>query len=328
MRSVCLLLLLLPLAFLSGPLRGQDVHFSQINVNPVLFNPAYTGFFDGNARVGLVYRNQWVSVSQPFQTLALSGEISLWRGRYRRQGLSLGCLVLRDRAGSLNYGTTSADIMASYFFPLGSRFPHFLSFAAALGYAQSGFDIANISLADDSESMPRHQSSYPILRLGVAWHCSPTEQLQLRLGLSGSNLNRPNISYLQLDDTHLEPRWNLYSQVEYRCWESVALAPVAFFQLQHNNDEFLFGTDVKWFLDESSSHWVVLSAGLLFRHRDAFTVNLLAELNAFAFSFSYDANVSKLVEASNTIGAFELGLLYRFSKHKKQNHHSLPCPIM
>ena len=32
---------------------AQDIHFSQIDLNPVLFNPAYAGFFEGKARFGL-----------------------------------------------------------------------------------------------------------------------------------------------------------------------------------------------------------------------------------------------------------------------------------
>ena len=59
--------------------QGQDIHFSQVDADPVLLNPAYSGFYEGVGRFGMVYRNQWASVSIPYQTLAVSGEMALWR---------------------------------------------------------------------------------------------------------------------------------------------------------------------------------------------------------------------------------------------------------
>ena len=58
---------------------AQDIHFSQVDANPLLLNPAYAGFYDGAGRFGIIYRNQWASVSIPFQTFAITGEMALWR---------------------------------------------------------------------------------------------------------------------------------------------------------------------------------------------------------------------------------------------------------
>lgn len=309
-------------------LSAQDIHFSQFDVNPVLFNPAYTGFFEGTARVGAAYRNQWSSVSNPFQTFALTGELSLWRGRYRRSGLSAGCMLFRDKAGSLDYGTTAASLMLSYYFSLDDRCPHFLSLGASLGYNQAGFSVENILLDDPAEAFSRQLSRYPTVALGAAWYFAPVDELQLRAGVSASNLNRPDISYLQLDKAYLERRWDFYSRVEYRCWHSVSLSPIVVVQCQGRNSEVLYGTDVKWYVDESSDRYITLSAGTLFRHGDALAFTLGAEINALLFAFSYDANVSKLVPASNTLGAFELGVVYRFARQQRAKHRSLPCPIM
>ena len=57
--------------------RAQDIHFSQVDANPMLLNPAYAGFYNGAGRFGAIYRNQWASVSIPFQTFALTGEMAL-----------------------------------------------------------------------------------------------------------------------------------------------------------------------------------------------------------------------------------------------------------
>ena len=64
--------------------KAQDLHFSMLDLDPLLFNPAYSGFFDGTGRFGVVYRNQWASVSTPFQTLTATAEVSLMRSKRNR----------------------------------------------------------------------------------------------------------------------------------------------------------------------------------------------------------------------------------------------------
>ena len=45
-ERLLILLLLLPLTHL----RAQDIHFSQVDANPLLLNPAYAGFYNGAGR--------------------------------------------------------------------------------------------------------------------------------------------------------------------------------------------------------------------------------------------------------------------------------------
>ena len=54
------------------------------DLDPLLFNPAYSGFFDATARFGAVYRNQWASVSIPFQTVTATAEMALLRSELQR----------------------------------------------------------------------------------------------------------------------------------------------------------------------------------------------------------------------------------------------------
>jgi hypothetical protein len=56
---------------------GQDIHWSQYNDNPLFQNPGNTGNFNGDYRFVGNYRNQWRSVSIPFETIALSAEKKL-----------------------------------------------------------------------------------------------------------------------------------------------------------------------------------------------------------------------------------------------------------
>ena len=113
MKNVALIhIALWGLLFLGNTIaQGQSIHFSQIDINPTLFDPAYAGLYDGQGRFGVNYRNQWASVSEPYQTFSLTAEMSLMRNRRMRNGLNVGLYAYTDRAGALNYGTTAADII-------------------------------------------------------------------------------------------------------------------------------------------------------------------------------------------------------------------------
>lgn len=309
-------------------LRAQDIHFSQIDVNPILLNPAYSGFFDGTGRAGLCYRNQWSSVSKAFQTVAATFEISLLRRRYERDGLSVGFIISSDRAGTLHYGTTSGNVILSYYRALAGNNNNFISLAVEAGAGQAGFNPADIEMEDPTEPIENSTTGFFTVGAGGAWFYQPNDEFYLKIGVAGRNLNRPSISYTDIDDAFIEPRYSLYTRAEYRMWPNVALLPVAACMFQRNYREILFGGDAKWYLSESSFRQVAFSAGIHYRWRDAATVNLTAEYNAFLFALSYDANLSKLTPASKSIGAFEIGIIYRLAKSRRIHRKAMPCPII
>ena len=303
---------------------AQDIHFSQVDADPVLLNPAYSGFYEGLGRFGVVYRNQWASVSVPFSTLAASGEMAVWRGGGRR-GLSVGGTLFADKAGTLNYGTVSGHLSTAYYQALNRSGSSVLSVGVEVGWAQSGFDPSQAEMEEAGEGFEVRKVQYPLLAAGLAWYWQPTPDFHLKAGLSLRNLNRPNISYMKLDETYLARRYSLFARAEYRCWQSISLLPVLMSQVQGKHREVVFGGDVKWYIEEGGSREVGLRAGVAMRAADALIANLMLEYNSLLFTFSYDANISGLAVASGGMGAFEAGLVYRLAKGNKKTK-ALKCP--
>ena len=303
---------------------AQDIHFSQVDADPVLLNPAYSGFYEGLGRFGVVYRNQWASVSVPFSTLAASGEMAVWRGGGRR-GLSVGGTLFADKAGTLNYGTVSGHLSTAYYQALNRSGSSVLSVGVEVGWAQSGFDPSQAEMEESGEGFEVRKVHYPLLAAGLAWYWQPTPDFHLKAGLSLRNLNRPNISYMKLDETYLARRYSLFARAEYRCWQSISLLPVLMTQVQGKHREVVFGGDVKWYIEEGGSREVSLRAGVAMRAADALIANLMLEYNSLLFTFSYDANISGLAVASGGMGAFEAGLVYRLAKGNKKTK-ALKCP--
>lgn len=308
------------------PLQAQDLHFSLLDLDPMLFNPAYSGFYDGSGRFGAVYRNQWASVSVPFQTLTATAEFALARSTRNRNGLSGGLWVTNDRAGTLNYGATSANAILSYFQALGAG-DDLVSVAVEGGIGQVGFNPEAIVMSDGTESFPRTSAFAPTLGAGVAWFHEWHDHLYTKLGFSMRNINEPEISYLATADSRLARRWNIYGRAEWRFVQQMSLMPVVGFQHQGRFNELVYGADMRWYADERQRSYLAFSAGIMIRHGDAASINLAVLWSEWTFAFSYDANISSLAEASHTLGAFELGVVYMIAK-KDRTKRALPCPII
>ena len=69
---------------------AQDVHFSQFYENSIMRNPALTGIFSGDYKVGANYRTQWSNISVPFQTFLVSAETRVATNRAIGDYLSFG----------------------------------------------------------------------------------------------------------------------------------------------------------------------------------------------------------------------------------------------
>lgn len=320
----------LALAFLwvSATVSAQDVHFSQLDFNPLLINASSAGFMSGGARLGAAYRTQWASVSRPYRTFAFTADAQIWHDRYRRNGLGVGAVIYRDKAGTLDYGTTSATAMVAYNRALDWQGVHHLSVGISLGWNLLGYDAAEATLYDESELLVEHQLRYPTVGCGMTWFCEPDDRWWLRVGVSAHNLNRPSLSRLVETEDRLETRLLALVRMGWRLGDRWELSPVLLAQRQYGNSELCYGADVRRSFGADDYRRFVLGAGAAVRHWDAVVFSVTAEYNALQFIFCYDANTSSLAEASSGYGAVELGVLYRFVKPQKPRRKALPCPIM
>ena len=76
---------------------GQDPHFSQFFEAPLLRNPSLAGLFAGDIRFQTVYRNQWQSITNPYQTGSINFEYKNPVGR-GNDFITVGMQILYDKA--------------------------------------------------------------------------------------------------------------------------------------------------------------------------------------------------------------------------------------
>src|SRR3954462_2496729 len=101
----CLLVAFFITLFTSNKSLSQDIHFSQFFDAPLLRNPSLAGIFTGDIRVQAVYRNQWNSITNAYQTGSLNAEYKMPIGK-ANDFITTGIQLLYDRAGTVSWVTT------------------------------------------------------------------------------------------------------------------------------------------------------------------------------------------------------------------------------
>jgi hypothetical protein len=96
-------ILLLPLLLLTCPaLQAQDIHFSQFFASPLTLNPAETGNFPEDYRIGGNFKNQWAwanDKSYNYRTFSVYADMGLFKGKLPHgDWMGLGLVALHDNA--------------------------------------------------------------------------------------------------------------------------------------------------------------------------------------------------------------------------------------
>ena len=122
----------------------QDIHFSQFSETPLLRNPALAGIFSGDVRVQAVFRNQWNSVTVPYQTSSVNAEYKLPIGN-GDDFLTIGGAILYDKAGTIALTSTSILPVLNFHKSLSAEKNMYLSGGFSAGIVQRKFDPSKMT---------------------------------------------------------------------------------------------------------------------------------------------------------------------------------------
>jgi type IX secretion system PorP/SprF family membrane protein len=311
---------------------GQDIHWSQFNDNPIFQNPANTGEFNGDTRFIGNFRDQWRSVSVPFQTFNVCVD-------RKSKHFNYGLLMFHDQAGDGKLKTIEAMVTLSKTFKLTSDSVHILTGGINLGinhrqvntdafYFDSQYNgyIFN-PLLPTNEIFQTDRKTNANIGLGAQYGWNISSRKYLKIGLSAFNLNRPNQGFYQ-DVIKRDLRWVWqvkYSQALNARWD---ILPSLQYSKQGTYDEVMLGSSVRYYLPGSDRNYThkALLAGVWSRARDAQILSVGCEYKDWFVGLSYDINTSKLVPASKARGGFEIAvryIMYRF-KPKRIDHRVCP----
>jgi type IX secretion system PorP/SprF family membrane protein len=304
---------------------AQDLSFSQFYEKPLLRNPALAGVFDGDIRVNGIFRNQWQSVTVPYQTAALSAEIKFPIGS-SNDFLTLGIQTTYDVAGDIKLKRTQILPVINYHKSLNEDYDSYLSFAFMGGSVNSQFDATKLKMDDQyvagsfNASNPTQQVfsktgvSYWDAATGVTYSQGFGESGSWYLGAALFHFNKPKVAfYTNNESTVLLNKLTFNAGVTTPTSEYNRLVLFGDYTKQGGSNQFcggaLYGTDLVQQYDGEDK--VSFYAGAFYRWKDALVPIIKLDYYNMAVGLSYDVNVSKLKTASQLRGGFELSLSYR-----------------
>lgn len=330
-----LLLLCLPLINL-----GQDIHFSQFNNSPLNLNPAQTGFFRGSHRFVLNHRNQWASVTAPYQTFSGSFDMQLLKRKFKQDIIGIGIVFNNDIAGDADMGTTAASLSLSYTKGLNKRNSHFLSIGLQAGGAQHKIDFSKLNFDNQydgdhydpsiysGENFKRNSYSYFDVSTGIHWFLQKEDQLIFNAGFSAFHLNQPGLTFFDNKDVYMHTRYVVYGNVSVGLSKSVDMIPSVLVMKQGIYNEITFGSDFRFTLNNSPYFYSTFSFGTFLRNQDAVILKVGMDQRRWNFGLSYDFNYSDLHPASKYMGGYEISITYIVNHvNQQKKKREVPCPI-
>lgn len=308
---------------------AQDFTFSQFYEKPMLRNPALAGVFDGDVRVSGVFRNQWQSVTVPFQTSAAGVEIK-FKGIGQNDWITGGLEIVYDVAGDIKLKRTQILPVFNYQIYMGGAHDAYLSWALMTGPVQSQFDPTKLKLDDQfvngsydpnnptQQVFDRTGFTYWDFSSGVSYNDGINENVRYYTGIGVFHANRPRVSnYIDdnADSARLNLKWAANAGISIQTSDINSFTLFADYFRQGGNSQFLsgalYGIDIQDRGDDNEKLSIYL--GGMYRWNDALIPVVKLNMYKLAIGMSYDVNISKLKTASQSRGGFELTMTYKAS---------------
>ncbi len=307
----------------SATVNAQDIHFSQFYEMSILRNPSLIGIFPKDYKITAVYRNQWNSIiSKPFQTGLVTAEARIPMSMEVNDFLSFGLLGYFDKAGSIDLQSINLYPAINYNKVLREETNTFLSVGFTGGYIQRSFDPGKatfnnqylnneFSAANPSgEQLPNPTLSYWDLGTGVTYSSSAgvNNATNYTFGVAAYHLTTPRTSFYKNNAIKLATRWNVNAGLTHQIDDIFSLQFQGNYSMQGNYTEIIGGGMIGWNKkdDYTSSIAFALYGGVFYRVSDAVIPTVKLRYKDMNFTFSYDANVSKLKAATNMRGGYEI----------------------
>jgi type IX secretion system PorP/SprF family membrane protein len=304
---------------------AQDFTFSQFYEKPLLRNPALAGVFEGDLRVTGIFRNQWQSITVPFQTSAASVEVKFPIGK-ANDYFTVGMQMTNDVAGDIKLKRTQVLPVINFHKSLNEDYNSYLSLAFMAGNVSSQFDATKMQLNDQfvngsfnpnnptMQSFNRTAINYWDLGAGLVYSMDLGENATFYAGASLFHLNKPKVAfYTNNETTTLGNKFTLNAGLTTATGDYNRMVFFADYYTQNGNKQFLggalYGIDLQQHYD--SEEKIALYLGGFYRWNDAFIPIVKLDLYKLSIGLSYDVNTSQLKSASQWRGGFELVASYK-----------------
>jgi type IX secretion system PorP/SprF family membrane protein len=329
--------LLLASVFFGTVSSGQDIHFSQYTLTPLILNPAQAGAYR-NFEVIANYKSQWSSISpNAFKTMMFNYDGRLMQKKWKKKWLAAGLTISNDKAGEGDMITTQANASLGYHACLSSRST--LGGAVLGGFAQRSTNYSNFawdeqyqngsyttSNATGEVSPQNYQNNdkfiYPDLGVGILYqyakeemYTSSNDMVAIHAGFAFFHLNQPAYSFYGSSEK-LYGKMTGHADILFGLKNTnLSLMPGFIYMKQGPSSEIYTGCFFRYKLREESKFTgfvkgTSLVVGTHLRVGDAFVPSVQLEIAEYTIGISYDVNISGLKNVTSGRGGFEIALRY------------------
>lgn len=316
---------------------AQDLHFSQFFEAPLLRNPALAGLFEGDVRVQGVYRNQWNSISFPYQTGSLNAEYKFPVGK-GDDFFTGGLQLMFDKAGTVALTTTHVLPALNFHKSLSESRNTYLSLGFMGGMVTRKLDRSRVTTDNQYDgfsyngSLPDGETfnaNYSYFDMTVGMSLSSTlgseEQHMIFGGIAYHHFNKPvNAFYRNI--THL-PKWVVSGGLKL----NIDVMQYVTFHADYSNQgpsqsAVAGGMYTRKIGDEQVPEYK-LHLGTYYRYKDALIPAVKLDWYQFSTAFSYDINLSQLKTASQGRGGLEVSMSYiAYINSDNSSYEKVKCP--
>ncbi len=316
---------------------GQDIHFSQFGGSLLNISPGFTGLFNGDYRVGAIYRSQWQSVPVKYSTFSMSGETRIKPQQLVKDMVGLGATFNSDRAGDARYGTTQFYVNGSYIFTGSADSTLLLTVGMNLGWCQVGFDYSKMTFNNQydglqyvpslasGENFAYTNHNFADINVGATAQYLLNNQHRFTYGLGLFHVTSPRISYQGNNDSRLDFKLTNYFAYSVPVDVKADLVAEALLTNQGKYFEIIPHASLKYYLSRDLNQAVL--GGLCLRARDALIIRFGYHYKTLQSGIAYDINVSKFTAATNRRGGFEMFVNYVIKRKRSYIAKKRFCPV-
>ena len=321
-------------------LQAQDIRFSQYFSTPQLYNPAFTGYFNGDVRATAIYKSQWIKPFNAYRTIGVGADFGILRNKLKGSGFGVGMHFFSDQAGDLDFNTNEMLLSVGYTQRLSSNFTNNLSAGFQLSGVNRSINLSNSIFEDQlggsgtSDIVGMDNYWYFSLGLGMLWYAEPIDRVNFYVGGAAFNLLRPNQSFFNNGKDELYVRYVGQAGMNFGINEHIDMNASTMYQRQGPFQEYLIGFLGRYdFMTDDASKDFKMGIGLWYRMQDAIIPVVRFEYNDFMLTFNYDINTSSIIRANRSNGGPEISLTYTgfWNSERKKNANKiniLKCPVL
>ena len=321
----------------TGVLHSQDIHWTQFTLSPLTLNPALTGDFEGTARIGGLYRDQYnfvrgqTSGAKGFRTPSFFVDVPILILR-DNDWLSGGVSIDADKAGTGGLTNTRFLASASYHLALDKKATRFLVAGIQYGSVSRKFtdpndfrfedQLSNISgtstdLAKvfQSGGPDNPSNSYSGFNFGLMYRAALNKNTNMNIGTAISYINQPEATIV-IDNSESDDaggpferpiKITVHGQMDRKINDKLTIYPAFIFQ-NTNEVSVIAIQAMGGYQLEFKEKELQAKAGLGYRVGDAVQVLLGAHYDDWQIGLAYDLTASSLTSANNLRGGFELAV--------------------